>query len=1029
MPRRRKPDSHKGSVCFSQFFLSRFAGTQNVIGKTISHYRIIELLGEGGMGVVYLAEDITLGRRVAMKFLSTTTKEYRARFLREARAVSALTHPNIATVFDYGETTEGQPYIVMELIKGQPLNEKLRKGSLPLPEAVRIVSSIAEALGEAHHQGVVHRDVKPSNVVITERGQVKVLDFGLVKQISEQQSLAGDPNQKTLPSTRTRSDVIVGTPLYLSPEQATGKTVDGRSDLFALGVVLYECITGQSAFAGDSVIEIGAQVIHITPAMPSKLNDHIPPELDRITMKAIEKKVEARYQTADELIGDLREVLPTLNADGYRKGRSTESLPQLNTRSGSAFTTMIEPFRRPGPNLGVFILAILMMALASWAFLRWWKPSPYKPNANAQAWYDQGTGALRNGAFLQASRALEQAVANDEKFALAHARLAEAWFELDYTDKALQEMLRARALAPNRSQLASTDALYLDAINATITRDFLVAINAYTELVRLAPKEAQVHLDLGRAYEKNEEPKKAIESYGEATNRNPQYATAFLRVGSLYARQLDQARATAAFDKADTIYQAAGNYEGQAEVSFERGVLFDKTGKLAEARQHLGRALQLAKTSNNEYQQVKTLQKLGNVEVDANNLPEARKHMLDAIALAQATGIDNLLKHGLVDLGNTFLAEGKYGEAEKYVQQSLELSLQQKDLPNSARARLVLASLAERQGNSDQVIRYVEQALPFYQQGGYRKELLQALALFGRAKVQKGEYEAAEQAFEQELKVSQQFGDQAQASLAHQDIGLVFARQGNYPEALSHAEEFYKIAKSLGAQKNIGLSLVDRAGALWRLGRYDEARAALSEASPIVEHPNAAPNLSASYHLAIARGALSERKFPEAITESRQSLMLAGTQLKRTAIAATFTEGLAQALSGNSAGRFKCEQALELARQLGDPTLLSESLVTLAQVQLEGNDAAGSLKSSLESQAMFDRAGNKDGEWMAWLLAARACRGLGDSQKMLEYAGRAEKALGTIQQQWGNDNYNSYLNRPDIKLSYTQLNQLLAQKI
>ena len=190
-----------------------------MIGETISQYRIIEQLGEGGMGVVYLAEDTTLGRRVAMKFLSTTTKEYRARFLREARAVSALSHPNIATVFNYGETDEGQPYIVMELIEGETLNEKLREGSLPLPEAVRIVSFIAEALGEAHHKGVVHRDVKPSNVIVTERGQVKVLDFGLVKQISEQNALGGGSEQKTLPSTRTRSDVIVGTPLYLSPSR------------------------------------------------------------------------------------------------------------------------------------------------------------------------------------------------------------------------------------------------------------------------------------------------------------------------------------------------------------------------------------------------------------------------------------------------------------------------------------------------------------------------------------------------------------------------------------------------------------------------------------------------------------------------------------------------------------------------------------------------------------------------------------------------------------------------------------------
>src|SRR2546423_4805586 len=299
---------HDSSLAFC-----RKSGT--MIGETISHYRIIEQLGEGGMGVVYLAEDTTLGRQVAMKFLTSTATDYRARFLREARAVSLLTHPNIATVFDYGETDKGQPYIVMELVKGEPLDEKLQAGSLPLPEATRIVSSIAAALGEAHFQGVVHRDIKPSNVIINERGQVKVVDFGLVKQIYQESGDDAKDKAETRAGTQTRSDVIVGTPLYLSPEQATGKTVDRRSDLFALGAVLYECITGQSAFAGSSVIEIGAQVIHVTPPVPSKLNDHIPPELDRITMKAIEKKGENRYQSPDELIKGLQLLLPPTSID------------------------------------------------------------------------------------------------------------------------------------------------------------------------------------------------------------------------------------------------------------------------------------------------------------------------------------------------------------------------------------------------------------------------------------------------------------------------------------------------------------------------------------------------------------------------------------------------------------------------------------------------------------------------------------------------------------------------------------------
>jgi serine/threonine protein kinase/tetratricopeptide (TPR) repeat protein len=1001
-----------------------------MIGETVSHYRIIEKLGEGGMGVVYLAEDTTLGRRVAMKFLSSTTKEYRARFLREARAVSALTHQNIATVFDYGETEEGQPYIVMEMIKGQPLSEKLLEGSLPLPESVRIVSCIAEALGEAHHQGVVHRDIKPSNVVITERGQVKVLDFGLVKQLHEQYSLGGDLNQATLPSTRTRSDVIVGTPLYLSPEQAMGKAVDGRSDLFALGVVLYECITGQSAFGGGSILEIGAQVIHVNPLAPSNLNDRIPSELDRITMKAMEKEVEARYQSADELIADLKLILPTLQSDGFRTGgRATRSLSPPRTHSASALTTITETFRRPRLSLGTFIIAILAVVGLSWALVHWWKPAAYKPSPVALDWYDKGTDALRNGAFLQASKALEQATASDNKFALAHARLAEAWSELDYADKAKDELLRVQSLVPNRSQLAASDALYLEAINATITKDFAGAIKAYTELVRLSPNEPQVYVDLGRAYEKNDEIKKAIESYVEATNRAPQYATAFLRVAILYGRQLDQASATAAFDKADTIYQALGNFEGQAEVSYQRGFLFDQVGKLGEARQHLQHALGLARTTANEYQQVKTLLKLGDVELDANDPANARKFMQDAVVLAQAKGIDNLMKRGLVDIGNTFLGAANYTEAEKYYKQSLDLAQRQKDPRNAARALLSLGSVAERRSSSDEVMSYVEQALPFYQQGGYRKEMMQALVLLARAKVQKGDYDAALQALEQQLTLTQKLGDQSQASAAHGDIGRLFIRQGRYPEALVHLKENYGIAKSLGVPKNAAWSLADCANALWRLGRYDEARAALTEASSLAERPDAAKNLSAWYYLAIARMALSERRFAEAQAKAKQALALAGTQVKSVVVEATFTVGLAQALSGGSRqGKLKCQEAVEMARQSGDPALLSEALLALGEVLLQGGDSAGASKTALESQELLSRLGKQDSEWLAWLVAARASRSAGDVQKAREYASRAESVLSNLQQRWGGDNYNSYLNRADVQFSRKQLSELTAGK-
>ncbi len=208
-----------------------------MIGQTVSHYRILEILGEGGMGVVYLAEDTHLARRVALKFLTSSDQHYRARFLREARAVSALSHPNIAAVFDYGETAEQQPYIVMELVKGKTLSKLLREGGITLAQAVEFTAAVAEALSEAHRERVVHRDIKPSNVIVTERGSVKVLDFGLVKQLFDERSRGSDSEAQTLFAMHTRSDVIVGTPLIFlrskpRESQSTGAAISLVSALY-----------------------------------------------------------------------------------------------------------------------------------------------------------------------------------------------------------------------------------------------------------------------------------------------------------------------------------------------------------------------------------------------------------------------------------------------------------------------------------------------------------------------------------------------------------------------------------------------------------------------------------------------------------------------------------------------------------------------------------------------------------------------------------------------------------------------------
>ncbi|MDQ3252899.1 MAG: protein kinase, partial [Acidobacteriota bacterium] len=572
-----------------------------MIGQTVSHYRILSRLGEGGMGIVYVAEDLRLGRRVALKVPTAIggEKKYRARFLREARAISALSHPNIATVYDYGETDGGQPFIVMELVNGQTLSDILLASALTISRAVEIIEDVASALAEAHRHGIIHRDIKPSNILINERGEVKVLDFGLAKQLEEEGAPGSGPYAQTMLSTQTRSDVVVGTPLYLSPEQARGAKVDGRSDLFALGALLYECVAGRPAFSGANVIEIGAQVLHIDPAPPSRFNPRVPSELDRVILKALAKKPEARYQTAAELIDDLRAAHGRLSATDTTRTRRlmTQTMPgarlsMLMTLLGpkrrcetviagarsSMLMTLSEDLRRPRLSPAAFIAALAVLIFGVWGYARWRAPTLHRPLPEAVTWAEQGANFLRAGAYDQARRALEHAIEVDGKFAFAHAELAEAWAELDYSDRAKDALLAAGRLVPERSALPPLDALYLDAVTATATGDFAQAIKSYQEITRRKPKDAQAYVDLGRAYEKSDEVQPAIDNYVRAADLDPQYATAFLRLGILYGRKQDLPSALANFDKAEQLYEAQHNTEGRTEVLLRRGALHDVLG-------------------------------------------------------------------------------------------------------------------------------------------------------------------------------------------------------------------------------------------------------------------------------------------------------------------------------------------------------------------------------------------------------------------------------------------------------------------
>ena len=943
------------------------------------------------MGEVYLASDTRLGRQVAIKFLRPDRlhgADAQQRVLREARAAAALDHPNICSVFEVGEY-QGRPFIVMQFVDGATLASRLKEGRLKPVRALEVASQIAQALHAAHSRGIVHRDIKPQNIILTPEGQAKLLDFGVAKITP---FLSPREETESLAQPDSLAGAIVGTPAYMAPEQVARRNVDGRTDLFSLGTVLYECLTGRPAFLSAQLNQTLDDVLHTDPPPPSSIVPDLSRSHDDLCRRLMAKDQDARPGTAEEALHIIRET----------QHATRQWLPPLllNRRA-------------------MFVAAVLVVSLVAWAGRHFFGMRPASLSAvpeSARRWYEQGADAIREGAYTKARRALEQAITQHGAFPLAHARLAEAFSELDESGSAKTELLKVRDLVLDPSTLDAPDRLRLAAINATVVRDFAAAVASYQQLARLLPSDAQVQVDLGRALERFEQREGALNAYRRAITLEPDSAVAHLRLAVILGDGRDESGAQQAFARARSIYEAASNTEGVVEVLLARGTWLNAHERLAASRQDLELAVRMATDSQLEHQRIRGMLQLSSLTASEGRFEEAESIAAQAVERARTADMDGLAASNLIDVGNVLFVKGRRSDAERLFAQAESIAQRRGAKRTEARAAFSRGSVLVSSGQPQAAVPYVERSLAFFRENHYPGLERRGLTVLASIYAGVGEFERSRVAYSDLLTSVRAAKDEAAIALATERLSGVLIDMGRLPEAFVALRESVDLNRRAGNQAALVFTFAREADLLARLGRLAEAQDRMNAMHAELKAGHEAyVARAASIHLTQARVACARSQWRQASSSAASATKVATSDQVAVQLGAAMASALASAnLDRRQVAIIETRAVLKRLQEVKEARLV----LTISDAAPWVFDRAGDISAAHEAAdaalAIVEKIPNLEAGWRLQALASVSASAL-HSDHAQAHRLAAVKYIEALQKSWSPEVFAAYSSRPDVR--------------